>query len=952
MKGLKKWLSLCCGALLLFSAPFALPAVAEGADAQAATGTQQLGQAAADSYFACYQNIQTQRRPESAVRLEGTAGDAAARYEADGKTGVLLNEAGPQCTWQFSVPEAGAYSLYISYYALPGKNVELSLSVELDGAFPFAEAESLTLPRLWKDVLGEDGKFPVDASGGDLRPSQTEVPRWNTATFSDTQGLYDEPYLFYLEAGVHTLRLTAKEAFAVEAITFKNEKTPPSYEEYRQSVSGTGTAGEVVRQEAEYTYEKNSQVLYPSYDRTDPATLPVDPAYVRLNTIGQGTWSTVGDAISWQAAVTEAGWYRLYFRARQDTNPDGISYRKLSINGEVPFAEAQSIAFPYEGDWYVRALGDEQPLEIYLEPGDIITLECAGGSGRITRNIYRAVLAANEIYRKIIVITGASPDIYRDYRLETQIPGLESELDAVRALLEETAALLSQQGEGGQTLSSVKETIQLLAELSASPYTIPERLSVLKTNIESLGSMLISVGSYPLELDCFYFVPAGQELPRTEATLWDHIVFQAQKFVASFTGDYNGFSGEGSGPALTVWVSTGRDQAQLLSRMIEDTFTPRTGIRTKLSIVDTGATLIQATLANKGPDAALMIPSSTPINLAMRGALVDLSDGRFGLEALMDAYYPETWTPYRYQGGIYGIPETQSFDVMFYRTDILEELEIEPPETWDDFYEAVKILQKNNLGAGIQEINSANPGVSASITAFDRFLLQRGGTYYNETLSATELDTPAAYEAFEEWVNLYKRLGLDREFDFFNRFRSGEMPLGICSFTTYNQIFAAAPEIRGLWDFTMVPGTPTENGINRAETSTGTGCMMLKAAEEKGMAEQAFAFLEWWTSAETQERYGRELETMMGVASRYAAANRTAFENLNWNDEQKDVLRSQWEQVVNMPEIPGNYVVSRYLTNALRSSITDTGLISRRLDIYNKMINEEITRKRREFGLE
>lgn len=949
-RNFKKWISLCCGLLFALPAPFAF--TAHATQRRTDGETQQTGQAAATSYFTYYQTIQNEPRPDASVRIDGVAGDNAAQYEADGVTGVLLDGEKAACSWNFSVPESGAYSLYVTYYALPGKHAQLPLTLELDGEYPFDEAESLTLSRLWRDVL-TDGKFPVDASGGELRPSQEEVQRWNTATFLNTQGLYDEPYLFYLEAGEHTLRLTAEEPFAVEGLSFENENTPPSYEEYRNALSGTaGEPAEVIRQEAEYTYEKNNQMLYPSYDRTDPATLPNDPAKVRLNTIGQSNWSTMGDAISWRAEVEQAGWYQLYFRSRQDSNPDAVSSRRLLINGEVPFQEALSIPFAYADNWYIQALGGETPLAVYLKPGDILTMECAGGSGAVTRNIYQAVLASNEIYRKIIVITGASPDIYRDYRLETQIPDLKDSLREVQTLLTETEDMLTSQGKGGPVLSSVKEMAQLLKELEASPYTIPERLSVFKSDIESLGSLLLTVGSNPLELDCFYFVPEGKTLPKTEANLWDNVVFQVQKFIASFTNDYNAFSGEERGQKLSVWVSTGRDQAQLLSVMIDDSFTPQTGVPIQLSLVDTGATLIQATLAGKGPDVALMIPSATPINLAMRGALVDLSGESFDLDSLMDEYYPETWTPYRYQGGIYAIPETQTFDVMFYRTDILQELGIEPPQTWAEFYEAVKTLQKNNLGAGIQEINSANPGVSASITAFDRFLLQRGGTYYNENLSATEFGSPVAYDAFEEWVNLYKKLGLDREFDFFNRFRSGEMPLGISSYTTYNQILAAAPEIRGLWDFTLVPGTPTESGVDRTETSSGTACMMLKAAEKKEIGAQAFAFLKWWTQADTQARYGRELETMMGVASRYAAANRVAFEELNWTDEQKTVLRDQWEQVVNMPEIPGNYVVSRYLTNALRSALNDTGIVSRRLDIYNKMIHEEITRKRREFGLD
>lgn len=906
------------------------------------------------SYFQYFKSVEDAPRPTTPIRIDGCSAEGAAdSFTEAGQTGIRLDANTGAKEWRFFVQESGVYSLYATAYALGIDDTELLLSLMLDGQRPYDEAGSLLLPRLWRDHLSEEGVFPTDASGSERRPLQESVQRWYTATFTDTQGLYDEPYLFYLEQGEHRLSLSSEQSVAIAELTFCNTRQAPTYEEYRSSIQGSGKAAEVVRQESEYTLEKNSQMLYPGSDRTDPATLPNDPYLVRLNTIGQSNWSKMGEAITWSVQVPTAGWYTLHFRARQDINPDAASYRKLLINGEIPFREAERVEFTYSDSWKVTALGGDKPLAVYLQPGDTLTLECAGGSGAITRNIYEAVLEANTVYRKIIVITGASPDIYRDYRLETQIPDLMDSLKRIRLLMQNTDQQLSAQGRGGPVLSTIREMASYLNEVIDLPYTIPERLSVFKTNIESLGSYLLTIGSHPLELDCFYYVPEGQALPKTEATIWQHIWFQLKKFTASFTNDYNAYANDdGAAQQISVWVSTGRDQAQLLSSMIDDTFTPKTDIAVKLSLVDTSSTLIQATLAGKGPDAALMIISATPINLAMRGALVDLSKPQYGLDAIYDDYFSETWTPYRFNNGIYAIPETQTFDVMFYRTDILQELGLTPPETWDEFYEAVKVIHKNNLGVGMLEVNSANLGVTASMGVFDRFLLQRGGTYYNEKLSATAFDSPEAYAAFEEWVSLYKTVGLDREFDFFNRFRSGEMPLGISAYSTYNQLVTAAPEIRGLWDFALVPGTPVGGTVSHAESSTGTACMMLKAAEEKGRSEETMTFLTWWTSAETQTQYGLELEAMMGVASRYTPAHPEAFKNMNWTDTQRRVLLEQWEQVINMPEIPGNYMISRYLTNALRSGITSSGPISRRLDIYNTLINDEITRKRKEFNLE
>ena len=65
----------------------------------------------------------------------------------------------------------------------------------------------------------------------------------------------------------------------------------------------------------------------------------------------------------------------------------------------------------------------------------------------------------------------------------------------------------------------------------------------------------------------------------------------------------------------------------------------------------------------------------------------------------------------------------------------------------------------------------------------------------------------AGVEAFDDYTRYFTDYGLPTIYDFVSRFRSGEMPIGITNFTTYNTLMVSAPEIRGLWDFTLVPGT-------------------------------------------------------------------------------------------------------------------------------------------------
>ena len=191
-----------------------------------------------------------------------------------------------------------------------------------------------------------------------------------------------------------------------------------------------------------------------------------------------------------------------------------------------------------------------------------------------------------------------------------------------------------------------------------------------------------------------------------------------------------------------------------------------------------------------------------------------------------------------------------------------------------------------------------------------------------------------------------------------SRFRSGEMPIGIANYATYNTLMVSAPEIRGLWDFTLIPGTESvdENGntyIDRSDFITGSATMMIRnenSGEER--KQKAWEFMKWWAEVDTQVRFGREIEALLGSSARYATANIDAFSQLAWNADDIEVLTEQWLQTVGIREVPGGYYTGRHITNAIRKVINDKDDARETIQDYIITINEEITKKRNEFGLE
>ncbi len=881
------------------------------------------------------------------------SGDAL--WQQDGKTGVQIGDGNAWAELSVTVPTEGRYSLCIGYYPLKGSTRSMELSVTVDGETPYSEWKALSLPRYFQEVPGS--RQAADGQGNDRMPESEEVFRWREQWMWDSQGFYEEPYFVYLTAGTHTLRLSAvSSGFLLSGLTLGQPPQAVAYETYRRQLADkTGTAQvSTIRQAEDYT-EKNSAQISSSSDRGNAGTTPSDPIKKKINVIGGSNWKYAGQALTWDIEVEADGWYELSFRYRQDVNQGMTSYRRLLIDGALPFAEAANVAFPYTSEWRVTTVGDEEPYPVWLTAGThTLTLEVSPGRlCGVLRDTKKAVLDLTQLYRSIVMVTGSSPDIYRDYALEKQIPGLRNGLSDVQQRLtvigEDMAAIT---GSSGSLASGIVETAVFLQEIDAALYQLPERVSRMNTLLTNLGSLLLQISEQPLELDSLAAVPDGGETLQASAGFFRQLRFTLIRFGNSYVTDYSSISGAGGKDrAIEVWVSSGRDQAQVLEGLITDQFLPQSSVGVNLSLVNTGNVLIQATLAGKGPDVALMVAYDLPVNLAMCGALVDLQ--QFGLDTEKSSIQKNAWIPYRYNGGIYAMPETQVFDMLFYRTDIFDSLGLTAPSTWDDFYEVLTVLQQNNLQVGIPETSSVTPGISVGIPTFDKFLYQTGGRYYNDDLSATEFGTNTAVEAFIRWTQLYTKYGLEREVSFYNRFRTGEVAMGIQSYSMYNQLTAAAPELKGLWSMAPIPGTPQEDGtIDRTQTSTGSAAILLNAAVEKGLGQEAYDFIAWWTGSKAQADYGNKLESIMGVAARYTPANTEALTQLGWTDGEQALLTEQWQHVTAVEQIPGSYVVSRSLTSAFRTAVDEDLDARRQLLLYNNDMNSEIQRKRREFKLD
>jgi ABC-type glycerol-3-phosphate transport system substrate-binding protein len=866
---------------------------------------------------------------------------------------ALITEENSYVEYKVNLERAGLYFIHIEYFPMESRGIPIERSLLINGETPFLGADRLTFQRVW----GGEGYSRFDNQGNEIRPKQVEFPRWESAWFRDPLGYITDPYVFYFKAGENTIRFTGiNEPMAIRSFSLRVPAETPPYRQFLarldQSKYNNTPNNFQLKIQGENAVRYSDPSLYPIYDRSSGATEPASVSKIRLNMIGGESWRVSGQWIEWEFDVPENGLYRISIKGRQNYNRGFVSNRTILINGEIPCKELAAIPFTYSNKWKLTTLSDsEGEILLPLNKGtNTIRLQATlGDLGGMLNIMEESVYRLNAIYRKILVLTGPEPDVYRDYRVDTVYPEVIEAMKLESKILYKLVDNLT--AYSGERSAQAAATLTLARQLELfvkRPDRIPRTLVNFKANISSLGDSLLALSESQLDIDYIFISAKDRPLPVINENFFVAASHEIRSFISSFVVDYDNIGDvytKGSSDVIEVWMLSGRDQSTIIKGMIDNSFTSTTGIKVNVKLVAADA-VMPAVVANIGPDVVLTMAQGEVINYAVRKAVLDISKLP-GYDDIIKEFNPSVIIPFYFNGGIYGLPETQYYHVMYYRKDIFEELNIELPDTWDDLIDILPIIQKNNMNVGIPSVGNS---VAPDFSNFLAHLFQRGGRLYNENGSRTLLDTEIAIDAFDVYTKFYTHYKTPVVFNFVNRFRTGEMPLAFDDYTWFNTLEVFAPEIRGLWGFMRMPGLKKSDGSIDRSVSTGTLASMILSSSKH--PELAWEFMKWWVSAKTQLEFGRELESIMGAAARYPTANYEAFRRLSWGSEQMAVLDEQRKWTVGIPEVPGGYFVSRHIVNAVRKILNEGQDTRETLLDYTITINDELTKKRKEFGLE
>ena len=191
-----------------------------------------------DGTYAKYQQQhENAARPASNIEVDvfsytdGTNVSVASDYEGEAK--VLVTEDDSSVTWKVQIPQAGLYNMYIEYYPIESRGVDIERCFYINGEVPFTGSDDLAFLRVW----GDKSEVREDNQGNEIRPSQVELPRWQSAYFKDIMGYYTEPYRYYFAAGENTITLeSVNEPMAIRRLVITAIDEQQDYSSYIMAV--------------------------------------------------------------------------------------------------------------------------------------------------------------------------------------------------------------------------------------------------------------------------------------------------------------------------------------------------------------------------------------------------------------------------------------------------------------------------------------------------------------------------------------------------------------------------------------------------------------------------------------------------------------------------------------------------------------------------------------------
>ena len=866
-------------------------------------------------------------------------------FEDEGK--AVKIEQGGKASFIVSVPKDAQYKIAIRYFDASDSTLPINCAISIDGKYTCYEMRNQQFESEWEY---ETQKFDTDRYGNEIVPQSVRIPEWREKYFGDASAITMEPFWFELKEGEHTIGFDCSQGNIIISKIFLTAEPESNY-----GKTGTPDGNECYVLEAEKFTSKNSASIRPAGEY-DASIEPYSYANLMLNMLSGASFSDGGQSVTYSFNVDKSGYYYLGFKYRQNSKNDFPVFRYLYVDGELYTEDFKNVAFDYSRSFTTMTVQDSKgkPIGVYLEkdmPHTITLKVSLENMADVIDDVNLLIDEINDMSLQIMKVTGNNTSKYRDFDVLEYLPTIQDDLndwadriDDIYKRLKKFAPDVDTVSEYSTLLICVKQLRSLASDVDELPLRINELYQGDSSVGQYLANTLESLYSSPLTLDQIYVYQSQEDLPKPKGffyKLWMAFL----RFLNSFVEDYYSASEEDSSKNIQVWVNRSRLYIELMQKMADDSFYDEQGISANFSIMPNEEKLVLACASGNAPDVALGVTYTIPFELAIRGAIKELSAypdwddvaSRFGKGIINIGAV---------DGGYYLLPETSDFLVLFYRKDILDELGLSVPDTMQEVKEMLPVLKRYGMDF---YTHIAGHGGTKSLSVLVPFIYQKQGRVYGDTATDLLITSENTVNAFKEMSDLFAIYDIPYEVsNFYQHFRSGSIPIGISGFNTYMTLLNSAPEIANSWGVAPYPGYLDEEGnVLRYISGAQSTAIIFDGTRHE---EKSWEFLKWWTRTDIQSEFADTLRLTYGNEYMWNTANLEAFEQLPWNEEHKSVILEMLDWIVEVPRVPGNYMTQRSLSNALNNIVLNNANVRQELAEAEKDIREEVNSKLEEFG--
>ncbi len=886
-------------------------------------------------------------RLEDVIEKEDTSVLTSDNYGYDGQVADVC--AGVSFRFNIDVPETALYWVGFNYLSYDESILPIEFSVKVDGEYPFYEARNIKCETTWV----QNESTSLDRYGNEIVSMPSKLIQWESKYLGDSSYRYAQPLKVELEKGSHVLEIEVSEGkFLLGNITLEAPEDVPEYTGSRQA-----PGSELITIQGEKFYLRNDSSIHATSEY-DGALYPLSSGETVLNTVDGDSFKTAGQTVTWQFDVIEDGNYYIAMNYRQADKNDFPVFVDWRLDGEIPNTAFQSYPVESTAKYATRTLEDAEGnnLSVYLEKGShtLSATISAENLCNVLEKVDEIMNGINDLSLEVTKVAGTNKDKYRDLKLTRYIPDVQDRLygwvDELYELAESAMQFVdAKDAEDVAAFGYLIIAAKQLKTLGDEPDELIYRVDELSTSVNSINTQIANfvdlINDNKLSIDRIYLYQEDAKLPK-KLNIFQQAGMSIQRFGHSFFGtSYSASNTDAS--HLQVWVNRPRQYVEIMQKMIDEQFTVETGIQVDLSIMTDPQKLVLANASGDTPDIATGINYSIPFELGIRGALVDLTKfdnyrevfGRYSEGILVSSVIGD---------GLYSLPETMNFYVMFYRTDILEKLGLTAPDTMEELIAMLPDLQMRGLNVYYP---TASMLVMRNFHGTTPLLFQYGGALYGETAQEIEVNNEASIEGLTALTELFTLYDLPVDIpNFYQHFRNGDLPIGIADFNSYNLILNAAPEIANSWSIALVPGiVDEETGEVYRYMSGGAESTVMFASDEE-REQQAWQFMDWWSSTDVQAEFGQMLQIMYGDEYIWPTANLEAFGKLPFPTAHKDIIMEQATHILEAPRLLGSYMMERELSNSFNDIVVNGDTLRARIDRAVKTVERETERKLEEFG--